>query len=422
MQEEYLHYLWRMKRLNFNQLKLTDGSTVSVSQVGWYNLDAGPDFFNGTVAINGIQWSGNIELHVKSSDWYLHKHHLDQAYDNVILHVVYEHDKEVLVKDVPLPTIELKSQIDLSHFRNYQRIISTARKVPCSDVVMHNKLALLQQIDVLFLHRIERKGLELIELMNVEKRGQNEILLAAIFKAIGGRVNKLPMQELACIIPYQLVLKERWDTTRLESLFFGAAGLLNDQMEDHYFLKLQSLWKLLKHKHGLPEMNASSWKFNGIRPHSFPTILIAQVVALLSYFEFHNLSALTSLELIEKIKHLPDSTINAYWKTHYVFGKKAKPRKLGFSRLFKQNLLINGFVPYFITLKHLRNDFGFSDKIIDLMEELPPETNNVVKYWENIGFRPKNALESQGLLELNNEFCNFKKCLSCKVGMANLEK
>src|SRR5690554_4131073 len=164
MQEEYLHYSWRMKRLDFSQLILANGSKqpVYVEETGWYNLDAGPDFFNGTVTIDGMRWSGNIELHIKSSDWYAHEHHRDPAYNNVVLHVVYNHDKEVLIDGAPIPTLELKHQIDSSHLRNYQDILKTKHKIPCANFVVNHQFALLQQIDVSFIHRIERKGIDLL--------------------------------------------------------------------------------------------------------------------------------------------------------------------------------------------------------------------------------------------------------------------
>lgn len=422
MQEEYLHYIWRMKRLNFNQIKLSDGTPIGVEEVGWYNLDAGPDFFNGTVTIDGMKWSGNIELHIKSSDWYAHKHHLDKAYDNVILHVVYEHDKEVYVNGVRLPTIELKNQFDLEHYKNYQKIISNPFQVPCSKVVMNYRLSLLQQIDVSFLHRIERKGLELLDLVSFDQRDKYSILLAAILKAVGGRVNKLPMQELACILPYRLMAKEQWDKSRLEALIFGCSGFLNDDFEEQYYQELKHTWRLLKHKHSLLEMNKSAWKFSGVRPTSFPSFTLAQVCAFLLQFDLISFSDLNAKQIIEKVSSLSASFIAGYWETHYVFGKPSKEKKLNFSKVFKHNLIINGMVPYFISLKHLYNDFSFSDKAVDIMEILPSESNNVINYWQNIGFLPQNALESQGLLELNNEFCKFKKCLSCKVGIENLEK
>jgi len=424
MQEEYLHYLWRMKRLNFSNLSLINcaKNPVYIDEVGWYNLDAGPDFFNGMITINGIQWSGNIELHIKSSDWYAHKHHLDDAYNNVILHVVYEHDKEVFVNGDVLPTIELKNLIDHKHHVNYTSIISNVHKVPCYSHIKDHLFSLLQQIDISFIHRIERKGLSLFEMTGNESRDKNALFLSAIFQSVGGRTNKLPMQELAQLISYAIVAKEKWDAIRLEALLFGCAGLLNKNCTDAYYLSLKNQWIFLKNKYQLPEMRKDAWKFGGIRPFSFPTFILAQVSGFLLQFEYTKLDQLSHKEIINQIYSLNDHLINPYWETHFLFGKESKKRKVKFSNLFKDNLLINGIVPYFVALKHLNNDFSYADKAIELMENIQPEKNAVTNYWRNIGFQPKNALESQGLLELNNEFCNFKKCLSCKVGVEVLEK
>lgn len=421
MQEEYLHYLWRMKRLNFNHLKLTNGAPLTVEETGWYNLDAGPDFFNGTVTIDGMRWSGNIELHIKSSDWYAHEHHRDPAYNNVVLHVVYNHDKEVLIDGAPIPTLELKHQIDSSHLRNYQDILKTKHKIPCANFVVNHQFALLQQIDVSFIHRIERKGIDLLSNLKEGTRNKYSILLSAILKAIGGRVNKLPMQELSQILPYRLIAKEQWDKTRLEALIFGTAGFLNDPFDDLYYKKLSRQWKLLKHKHDLLEMNKNTWKFGGVRPHSFPTYSLAQFSAFLSQVDIGDLSNLSPKQMIQSVYSLSDHFIDDYWESHFLFGKKSKVKRTTFSKLFKQNLIINGIVIYFIALKHLYNDFSYSDNAVEIMEGLPAESNNVVRYWKALGFVPKNALESQGLLELNNEFCKFRKCLSCKVGAEILE-
>lgn len=424
MQEEYLHFLWRMKRLDFSKLRLVNGSksTIHVKDVGWYNLDAGPDFFNGTVIIDGIQWSGNIEIHIKSSDWYAHNHQVDAAYDNVILHVVYEHDKEVFVNGNPLPTVELKELIDPMHLKSYNRLISDSHHVPCYKEVMEHQFAFLQQVDLSFIHRIERKGLALYEGFEERIENKNTLFYTAIMKAIGGRTNRLPMQQLSKILPYKIIEKEKWDPLRIEALLFGCAGLLTDEIEDEYYHALQSSWRVLKAKFKLIEMNPKSWKFGGIRPYSFPTYLLAQLSGLLVQLEVSQLNFKDSNQLLVSINALDASSyVHPYWRNHFRFGATSRKRKLNFSLLFKSNLLINGFIPFLIAMKHLENDFIFADVAVELAERIPPEKNKVTKYWSEIGFEPKNAFESQGLLELNNEFCTFRKCLSCKVGVALLE-
>lgn len=424
MQEEYLHYLWRMKRLDFRQLTLVNGnkSAVQVKETGWYNTDAGPDFFNGSVLIDGLQWSGNIEMHIRSSDWYLHNHHLDKAYDNVVLHVVYEHDKEVFVNGVALPTIALKNQLDQEHLDNYQRIISNNHKIACHNQILKFNFELNQQLDISFLQRIERKGLLLFDSAEEVNKDALSLAYLAIFKAVGGRVNALPMEELAKKIPYSILLKEGWDAQRIQAVLFGTAGFLNEECEDEYFLHLQKQWQVLKRKYGLSEMNKNTWKFNGIRSSSFPTYILAQLSAFLLQFDFSNFEGMEVNEIRHKVLSIDASHIHSYWTNHFRFGVNSKRVNRGFTTLFKMNLLINGIVPYLVVLKHLKNDFSFSDKAMELMENLPAEQNNIIKEWNKVGIYAKNAFESQALLELYNEFCIFKKCLSCKIGSSILEK
>lgn len=423
MQEAYLHYLWRLKRLNFNHLKLANLSNnpIIVEETGWYNLDAGPDFFNGTVIINGIKWVGNIEMHVKSSDWYLHKHHLDPAYQNVILHVVYEHDKAVQILGKEIPTVEIKQQIDQQHWKKYHQMMVNRVQIPCASHLKNHVFALQQQIDLSFLNRMERKGLELHQEM-ATLFNKNNLFLFAIFQAVGGKTNRLPMQELAHRLNFSIIQKEKWDQSRLEALLFGTSGLLPTNPQEVYVKELCRSWSLLQHKHKLRSMQPQAWKYGGIRPYSFPPFILAQLAALLFQFPIKNWEKTTTQEVLDRFQQLSPINIHPYWKTHFRFGKSAKPKKLHFSSQFIKNTLINGIAPAYITMKHHTNDYSYTEKTMELMEALPPEENTITRYWKSIGFTVKNALESQGIIEMNNEFCHYKKCLSCKVGCEILEK
>ncbi|MEX1192888.1 MAG: DUF2851 family protein [Brumimicrobium sp.] len=423
MQEEYLHYLWRLKRLPLHNLTLTDGRTVEVHNTGWYNLDAGPDFFNGTVSLDGMRWSGNIELHVKSSDWYVHNHHHDKAYENVVLHVVYEHDKEVIVNGEKLPTLELKDIIDINHWRNYDRITSRPYEIACSAEMPIDNFIIEQQLSVSLFQRLERKGMELVNFLRDDQHDKKKALLIAVLQSFGGRANKLPMIELAHIIPLRIIAKEKWSIERIESIVFGCAGMLNNKKNrcDQYTKQLKIDWNHLKLKYNLPEMNVSSWKFSGMRPYSFPSIRLAQLSALLYHWNL-SLSDPTDAEIIvAELNSKFQLPVSKYWENHFVLGSESNPHNAKISSNTFNLVLINGIVPYLIYLKHLEHNFEYSDAVINLLEHLPPESNNITKKWSNLGIKPKNAAESQGMIELKNEFCNFKKCLSCKIGHHVLE-
>ncbi|PHR48807.1 MAG: hypothetical protein COA32_04905 [Fluviicola sp.] len=423
MQEEYLHYLWRLKRLPLNDLKLIDGRKVELVNSGWHNLDAGPDFFNGSVKIDGIQWSGNIEIHVKSSDWYLHKHQFDRAYDNVILHVVLIHDREVLLNGQAIPTLELKNKIDRVHFEKFDVISNGNDEVPCAQHLKQvDMFNIRQQINVALFQRLERKGEELMKYLKDDVQDRKRALLIALFQSFGGRVNKLPMIELAQIIPFEIIAREKWDVVRVEAILFGCAGLLNIEPEDEYTDQLVQSWRMLKSKYKLPEMNPVSWKFSGMRPYSFPTFRLAQLSALLFHWGMDFKQSIKDKNVVQEFKIAFDKPVSKYWEKHFRFNVLSNKHNSKISENSFQLILINGIAPYLVYLQHLEHDFEYSDNALNLLENIPPEKNNITRSWKKIGVSPKNAAESQGLIELKNEFCNFKKCLSCKVGHEVLEK
>jgi hypothetical protein len=423
MQEEYLHYLWRLKRLPLNDLTLTDGRKIELINSGWYNVDAGPDFFNGTVIIDGIQWSGNIELHVKSSDWYLHKHQFDKAYNNVVLHVVLEHDKDVLIDGQVIPTLELKKKIDLNHYKRFNKISNRNDEIPCSQNLNEvDRFNVQQQINVALFQRLERKGEELICNLKSDIQNRKKALLIALFQSFGGRVNKLPMIELAQIIPIEIIAREKWDTVRIESLVFGCAGFLNTDDNDEYVEQRIQHWQLLKSKYELPEMNPVSWKFSGMRPFSFPTFRLAQLSALLYHWDMVFENSLKSQNIVTEISNAINKPVSPYWSNHFSLNSLSEKHNSKISKNSFNSILINGVVPYLIYLQHLEHNFDYADVALNILESIGPEKNNVTKSWSNLGVIPKNGAESQGLIELKNEFCNFKKCLSCKIGYEILEK
>lgn len=423
MQEEYLHYLWRLKRLPLNDLTLTDGRKVELVNTGWYNLDSGPDFFNGTVVIDGIQWSGNIEIHVKSSDWYLHKHQFDKAYDNVVLHVVLEHDKDVLVNGQIIPTLELKSKIDVSHYKKFNIISNRKNEIPCSHNLNEvDSFNIQQQINVALFQRLERKGEELISYLKGDVQDRKKALLIALFQSFGGRVNKLPMIELAQVVPIEIIAREKWDIARIESLIFGCAGLLNIDSVDDYLEQRIQHWRVIKTKYNLSEMNPVSWKFSGMRPYSFPTFRLAQLCALLFHWDMVFNNTIKGRSIVDEMKAAVNKPVSKYWENHFRFNNPSKKHNSKISKNSLNLILINGLAPYLIYLQHLEHDFEYADIALSVLESINPEKNNITKKWTNLGIVPKNAAESQGLIELKNEFCNFKKCLSCKVGYEILEK
>ena len=417
MKEEYLHYIWKTKRFDFRGLELEDGRSVTIKNVGWHNFDAGPDFFNGTIAIEGIEWSGNIELHIKSSDWYLHRHHLDRAYDNVVLHVVLEHDRQVRVQQHILPTLTLKNRIDKQHYNQFYQLLKSKKKLPCESRIANMQEPLNRQVTNAFLERMERKGLELVGTYERAGKNRKTAVLAALCQSLGGRVNKLPFLELAQRIDPVIVQRERWNSNRLAALLFGVAGLLNVNYAHPYVDRLKNEWALIKRKYNLAEMQKSAWKFSGVRPYSFPTLKIAQLIGIIHAVDVFNFQLKTATDAKSLTEKLGDIELHPFWEKHFTFERQCSKRHaVNISRNVIRGIMINAVAPLFVFFKHLNQDYAYEQALIDLMIDLHPEQNTIVKQWHQRGVNIENALESQGILELNNEFCTFKKCLSCEVG------
>jgi hypothetical protein len=420
MEENYLHFIWKSKRFNTANLQLIDGIDIEILNVGWHNHDAGPDFFNGTIKIDGILWTGNIELHVKASDWYAHKHQNDEAYNNVVLHVVYENDMPVNVEGRLLPTLSMKDLIDPSHYESFKSLTVSKSLKACDSVLSSFKEELKEQVQISFFQRIERKGVELITAAETNVLNQYDVLMYSIGQAIGGRLNKTPMQELITGLPIKLIWKEQWDKDRIDAIVFGKAGFLED-LECDYQISLSKDWEILKRKYGLYSMRRSSWKFKGVRPHSFPTRKLAEFSAIIRRLSSIPLMFEDVDQLRSYFDHLIDFELNDFWRHHFTFSKKAKEKQsLSLSKSTKNLILINAFAPFLIYRKHLNGEQYNDDLILDLLESIPSEKNRILKQWNHLGVESENAIDSQGLLELNNEFCIFRKCLSCQVGKSVL--
>lgn len=423
MNEAYLHYLWRMKKISPLQMQLTNGKPFEVINFGWYNEDSGPDFFNGQVNIDGIKWHGNIEMHIRSSDWYHHNHQVDSAYDNVILHVVYEHDREVEVKNQNLPTLELKNYINQSEFDKLSRLMLNNAWIPCEAHFPVDSLSIFQQVSRSLFDRLERKYSELNLTANQLNLTNTQILHRLIFSSFGGRVNKFAFEELSNILTPKIISKEKYDSDRLEALVFGAAGFLEEDNRDLYYIRLKRDWDFLKTKYKISPMNKLSWKFKGTRPPGFPTRKLAALASF--YFHWTGLfdAVKSDKDILAEWQDALSYPINEFWMSHYTFDKKSKKTvSIESSKMVNQTIILNSVVNYLYFLGEKKQEHNLKDKALDILALLSPEKNSTTENWKMRGVEIKNAADSQGLIELKNQFCTFKKCLKCKIGHAILNQ
>ncbi len=419
MREDFLHYLWRKARFNLRHLQTTTGQTLSIQDFGRHNTDAGPDFSGGQIRLDGQQWAGNIELHVKSSDWYAHKHDTDPAYDNVILHVVLEEDRPVFLRNGQrLPCLELRGRIPPKLLNTYWRLQHNEYWIPCQHQLHLTDFATQQRaLEGRLEERMARRANAFAERLEQAGRDWEEAFYQSLARALGGRVNADAMDMLAQSVPLRALLKHKHSLLQLEALLFGQSGLLpdHDTTEDPYITLLRREFALLRVKHGLRPLPAAAWRYLRLRPNNFPTIRIAQLAAML-----HRTGQLFGKTLAaanaKELTNMFEVKLSNYWRTHYRFGKAGKPgeRRLGTASI--HSILINTIAPALLAYGANRGDDRYQKQAETLLRSLPAEENRIVRHWRKLGLQATNAAESQAMLELKKEYCARSRCLECPIG------
>ena len=420
MKEEYLHYLFRFKLLG-NQFKTIDGNELEILNFGIYNTNAGPDFLEGKIKLNGQIWSGPIEFHVKSSDWYLHKHQLDKRYDNVIAHFVFEHDSEIKSGLYNLPTVELKSKIDFEHYSRYSELAESQKIIPCqSQIAEVDPFILFQQKERALTNRIFRKSQIILSDIQRLNGDYEKVFYLSLARTFGGKVNANPFEKLIELVDLKKLQKWGDDMFAIPSMLFGVAGLLPNESNDDYVNELKAEFNFQKHKLNLKQMNLSEWKYSRMYAHGFPTIRLAQFSELIR--KKIPISKLISGELaMKQIQTLFNVAPHEFWKTHYRFETKTKLKSTNLSKDFKWLIVINAIVPFLFAIGILNDDESLKERALNYLNEIEPEKNSVIESWSNLGIKCESAFDSQALIEQKNEFCSKKKCLFCTVGMKLLK-
>lgn len=419
MTEAFLQYVWQ-HQLAGRQFITTDGRNVSVVRTGERNHDAGPDFFNAHIVIDDIEWAGNVEVHVCTSDWKTHRHSQDKAYNNIVLHVVYEHDTEVLLENGKSPaTIELKSFISPDILERYDtlmrkvddEIIACADSLPKVPVFVRDSF-----MDRLLVERIEGKTEVVSRMLEESRGGWEQTCYWLMARYFGGRVNALAFELLAKSIDPRLLARWKDDPLRIEALLMGQSGLLNESFRDDYPRMLQGDYSALRSGAGLTPIEGHLWKFFCMRPLSFPTIRISQFAHLLS--ESSNLfSTLLTMDNAKEIIKLFNQTASDYWTNHYQFDvltEKPTPKRVGTAQAM--SLIINAWVPLLFVYGKAHGQQKYKDQALDLLHQLPAENNSIIRMWKEVGMTPDNAAKSQALLQLKNNYCNKGRCLDCSIG------
>ncbi|MBD2699400.1 DUF2851 family protein [Spirosoma sp. BT702] len=426
MPESLLYFIWQFQYFTKTELLTIDGESVQVLHPGFQNHNAGPDFTHARLLINDVEWVGNVEMHTRTSDWLAHGHQHDRAYDNVILHVVWQDDsaeKGSLVKrtnGTALPTLELYLRTEPSLLSRYQLFIDSQEAIPCANLFRSvSPLRVTSMLDKAMMQRLERKATAVLAINEQTNGDWEETTYRLLATSMGFRINGEPMAQLSRAVSLKAIRKHRDVLPQVEAMLFGTAGLLGDDETDEYVALLRREYQFLSAKYDLSgqQLETHSWKWGRLRPANFPTLRIAQLARLLTYHtSLFSLFIETSdvATLLNGLQIKPST----YWQSHYRFGKLAERTVATLGEQSAAAIVINAVAPLLAAYAQHRGEPAYIDRAINLLEQLPAEKNHLTEAWNELGLSVRTAFDSQAAIELYNEFCSVKKCLSCQIGAA----
>lgn len=422
MKEDFLHYVWKFKKFDFSNLKTTQGETIILLNSGFYTQQAGPDFFNAQLIIGNQKWAGNVEIHCKASDWYLHHHEKDQNYDNVILHVVWENDTPIFRNDnSELPVLEIKNYVSTDELHKYQALTTPKSWIFCEKQLQFvDEFVFKNWQERLFFERLERKSHAVFDLLEQSENDWEAVLFLLLAKNFGLNTNGEVFYTVAQSITFSLMRKEALDVHYLEALLFGQANMIPLNAEDNYVKELKSWYDYMALKYKLAKPVTEPVQFFKHRPDNFPTIRLAQL-AMLYHVQRNLFSKIVEVKSVDTLYQLFNFSVSDYWINHYNFDKESPKKQKAMSKSFLDLLLINTIIPIqFAYFKSIGKEN--TETLINLVTSVASEKNSIMDRFASFGVKSKNAFDSQSLLQLKNEYCNHKKCLQCAIGIDLLKK
>ncbi|WAC40746.1 DUF2851 family protein [Pedobacter sp. SL55] len=422
--EEFLHFVWQFRLYDTQQLHTVDGKPLKVLNCGFPNKHAGPDFTSAKIIIGETTWVGQVEVHLKASDWKAHQHQNDDAYDNVVLHVVWEHDTEIAMKDgTILPTLVLQEKVPAHLFNNYQNLINAVNAFPCENQLKEiDGFVVNGFLSRVLVERLAQKSEEVFERLEQLNGNWDETFYHFMAKNFGFKVNALPMQLLAQSLPQTLFAKHKDQSLQIEALIFGQAGFLNQSFEDDYPNQLKTEYAFLKQKYKLVPIDISLWKFLRMRPQNFPTLRLAQFAALILKSS-HLFSKVLEVKNVKELHLLFEQLpVNDFWLRHYHFNKEAEKVSVQLGKSSIDNLLINTVSLFLFAYGKYTGQANYQTRAFYLLESIAAENNSIISQYVKAGIMLENAYQTQALLQLRKSYCNEKKCLNCGIGLKILKK
>lgn len=423
MTEKLFQFIWRYKLFSTHHLWSTEGEPIQILQSGQLNPNAGPDFLEAKIKIGPTIWVGHVELHIHSSDWLKHQHQGNAAYNNLILHVVYNHDGDIQTQNQShFPTLCLAQHINHQLLYQYERLMNNRDFIPCEKQIgSADPFSLSGQIESMMMERLERKSMDIDRLLQHTRHHWQEVFYIQLAKAFGLHINQHAFEELAKITPWSMLLKHRHSLLQLEALLFGQAGMLYDYFDHPYPLLLQKEYTHLRNLYHLEPMAASQWKFLRLRPANFPTLRIAQLAQLIHQSN-HLFSHMISSESVQTYYSLLQVEPSDFWQDHFTFFETSAVKDKKSGKSFITAIIINAVLPTLFYYGKQQGKEELCIKALQFLQDLPFERNSQTESFKKLGFPYRNAADSQALLELKKQYCDQKRCLECKIGYSLLRR
>lgn len=419
MEEQLLHFIWHRKLYDAIGLTTTAGESVDVFHTGIPNHDQGPDFLQSRIRIGDQLWAGHVEIHILSSAWFLHLHHHDPHYNNVILHVVWEEDQPVVTKDgFIVPTITLSGRVDLSLLDRYRHLMNNEEWVPCASALKDVPAIIRTSwLDRLMAERLEHKTGHVLQVLDRCRQDWEQTFYVMLARQLGAPTNGDPMEELALRVPLPLLRKHGDRIDQIEAILFGAAGMLPRERNVPYVISLKHEFEFLKKKYNLDALQGLQWKFMRMRPAHFPTIRIAHLAVMIAQ-QAHFITLLEQhLSAEQWIKLFRVRPANPFWNDHYHFSASSPRGSKQLGQNTAVTILINVIAPVMFLYGKHQGRPDLKERAVRLLEELPAEKNNIVTHWQECGWYVADAGQTQALLHLKKQYCDQRKCLHCAVGL-----
>lgn len=414
MKEEFLYYLWE-NRLLSKDIQTVDGDSVYVLSVGHRNYDSGPDFLDARIRIGRTLWVGHVEIHVNALDWFRHGHQDDDAYKNVILHVVYCNDTEQLA----IPTIEVKGKFDEDVYEKYNGFLKSRRWIPCEKLIAGiQQFTWLSWLERIVVERLETEVKDVFSKLAENTYDWKETMYQRLMRYSGLKVNNDAFETLSKLLPLRILRKHIDNPLQIEAMFFGCAGFLEREFTESYPVILQREFTILKSKFNLKVMPSLYWKYLRLRPPNFPTIRLAQMASMVCDFD-KMFSKLHTISDLESVRNLFNVEVNEYWDTHFLFEKPSKPIKKNLGTTAVDVLIINALVPVMFSYGIFHDDQDMKNRSLGFLNVMEAEDNLVIRRFESLDVNVQNAQQTQALLHLYNNYCRKRKCLKCRVFSAS---